>query len=71
MLKLLRLIKAESPASVEALAEIAGRDLKSVNTDLKVLKELSLVSLNKKQQGKARVRPEVEFDKLNIEIALT
>lgn len=70
-LELLKAIKEKSPGSIYELAKIVGRDLKSVNIDVHVLKEYWLVSLEKSQEGRARVRPEVSFDKLNIEIALT
>ena len=68
--ELLKAIKEKSPGSVYELAKLAGRDLKSVNTDLKILKSLGLVSLHKSNEGRTRVKPIVEFDKLNIEIAL-
>lgn len=69
-LEMLRAIKEKSPESVYELANALGRDLKSVNTDLKVLKEYWLVSLDKSDKGRSRVKPTVEFDKLNVEIAL-
>ena len=68
--ELLKAIKEKSPESVYELAKLVGRDLKSVNTDLKILKSLGLVSLRKSNEGRARVKPIVEFDKLNIEFAL-
>lgn len=70
-LELLKVIKEKSPGSIYELAKIVDRDLKSVTTDVKVLEEYWLISLEKSEEGRAKVRPEVEFDKLNIEIALT
>jgi len=69
-IRLLRAIKEKSPNSVYELANMLGRDLKSVNTDLLVLKEYWLVSLAKSKEGRVRVKPRVEFDKLKVEIAL-
>lgn len=69
-LELLKIIKERAPESVYELARIAGRNLKSVNTDLKVLKEYDLVKLRKSINGRAKVKPEVDFDKLTIEIPL-
>ncbi len=69
-LEMLKVIKKKSPNSVYELAKILGRDLKSVNTDLQVLEEYWLVTLEKSEEGRAKVKPEVSFDKLSIEIAL-
>ncbi|MBI2176689.1 hypothetical protein HYU40_05095 [Candidatus Woesearchaeota archaeon] len=68
--ELLKAIKEKSPESVYGLAKLVSRDLKSVSTDLKILKSLGLVSLAKSNEGRFRVRPEVLFDKLSIEIAV-
>ena len=70
-MELLRVIKAKSPDSIYGLAKIVGRDLKSVNTDISVLKDMGLVSLEKEPNERRRVRPVVDFDKLNVEIALS
>mgnify|MGYP001613649252 FL=1 len=69
-LELLRVIKEKSPESIYELAKVVDRDLKSVTTDVKVLEEYWLVSLEKSEEGRTKVKPEVSFDKLNIEIAL-
>ena len=69
-IELLRVIKEKSPESMYELVKLVGRDLKSVNTDLHVLEEYWLVSLEKSKEGRAKVKPQVSFDKLNIEIAL-
>lgn len=69
-IELLRVIREREPTSIYELAKFADRDLKSVNLDLAILKQLDLVSLEKSKEGRARVKPEVSFDKLNIEIAL-
>ena len=70
-LELLKVIKEKSPGSIYELAKIVDRDLKSVTTDVKVLEEYWLVSLEKSEEGRKKTKPEVSFDKLNIEIALT
>ena len=69
-LEMLKAIKERSPGSVYELAKLLGRDLKSVNTDLHVLEEYWLVSLEKSEEGRTKVKPQVSFDKLNIEIVL-
>ncbi len=69
-LELLKVIREKSPDSIYELAKMVNRDLKSVATDVKVLKDYWLISLEKSKKGRSRVKPEIEFDKLNIEIAL-
>lgn len=70
-LELLKVIKEKSPDSVYELANLVGRDLKTVNDDLAALKYYGLVSLTKSKEKRAKVKPEVLFDKLSIEIPLS
>src|SRR3989338_4100194 len=67
---LLKAIKERSPDSVYELAGIVNRDLKSVNDDLKILKGLGLISLRKSQEKRVRVKPSVEFDRLDVQIPI-
>ena len=69
-MELLHLIKQHSPESIYELAKIVNRDLKSVNTDIDVLVDLGLVSLEKLKEERKKTKPYVEFDKLNVEITL-
>lgn len=69
-LELLHLIKEHRPESVYALAKIAHRDLKSVNTDLETLKELGFVSVEESDEGRHKVRPMIDFDTVQVEIAI-
>lgn len=69
-IELLRTIKKYEPDSIYALAKIVKRDLKSVNTDLKILVDLGLVTLEKHQEERKKTRPKVEYDKLNVEIII-
>lgn len=65
-LELLSVIRHRKPNSVYELSKLLKRDMKSVNTDLKILEENDLVSLKKISNGRQRVIPVVEFDKINI-----
>src|SRR3989339_1357958 len=65
-LELLSVIKHKKPQSVYKLSKLLNRDLKSINTDLKVLKENDFVELRKVNEGRQRVVPVVEFDKIDI-----
>lgn len=69
-LELLHLIKKHHPDSLYQLAKIADRDLKSVNIDLDALKEMGFVSVQETEDGRHRVKPKVEFDTLQVEIAI-
>ena len=67
-MEVLKAIKEKSPDSIYELAGIVKRDLKSVNGDIKILKDLGLVSLEKERSVRKRVKPIVEFDRLNVGI---
>ena len=69
-MELLHAIKRQSPGSIYELAKIVDRDLKSVNTDIDVLVNLGLVSLEKIKDERKKSRPSVDFDRLNVEIAI-
>jgi predicted transcriptional regulator len=67
-LLILKTVKEQSPSSVYELAKMLGRDLKNVNQDLKLLAEVGLVTLEKKQTDKKRVIPHVDYSKILLEI---
>ena|SRR3989344_1414479 len=69
-IELLHIIKHDNPGSMYELAKIANRDFKSVTTDIAILKELNLVSLEKIKDGRIRVKPKVNFNKINVEITI-
>lgn len=69
-IEMLHAIRQKQPESVYELAKLLNRDLKSVNTDLAVLKRLDLVQLEKRKLGRTRVIPRVLFDKMQVNIAI-
>lgn len=69
-LELLHIIRKHSPDSIYELAKITNRDLKSVNTDINVLVNLGLISLEKTVTERQKTKPRVEFDRLNVEIVI-
>ncbi len=69
-LELLQAIKQEQPDSIYELAQLVHRDLKSVNTDLTILEELGIISLQKTHDARERVKPILEFEKINVEIVI-
>jgi len=68
-MELLHIIKNQAPESIYELAKLVKRDLKSVNTDIKVLVDLELVSLERLKERR-KMKPTASFDKLNIEITI-
>lgn len=69
-LELLHIIRKEEPESIYELAKQADRDLKSVNSDVEILADVGLVSLEEVYEERKKIRPFVEFDKLQVEIAI-
>ncbi len=67
-LLLLKAIRERNPRSVYELAKILERDLKNVNQDLKLLSEIGLVTLERKETDKKRIMPCVDYSKILIEI---
>ena len=69
-LELLHVIKKQEPDSVYELAKIVKRDIKNVNDDLLVLKDIGLVSVFKARKGRERIIPRVNYDKIQLEIGV-
>lgn len=69
-LELLHIIKQKNPESIYELAKEAKRDLKSVNTDIQILTNSGLVSLEELYKERKKMKPILEFDKLQVEIAV-
>ncbi len=67
-LLILKAIREHKPKSVYELAGILGRDLKNVNQDLKLLCEIGLVTLERREKGKKRVMIHVDYSKILLEI---
>lgn len=67
-LELISIVRRKKPQSIYELSKILNRDLKSVNTDLKVLKENDFIEFRKINHGRQRVVPVVEFDKIDISV---
>jgi len=69
-LALLTLIKEKHPMSLQELARLAGRDMKSIVTDIEILEGLDLVVMNRKKKGRRESIPTVEYDRIEMEIAV-
>lgn len=67
-LELLSIVKHKKPKSVYELSKLLKRDLKSVNTDLKVLKDNDFIELQKIDEGRHRLIPKVNFENIKITV---
>ena len=67
--KILNVIKAQSPASIYALAKFLKRDFKSVREDINLLKTFGFIELKPGSTGnRKRLKPEIIIDNLQINI---
>ena len=69
-LEILRMIKKKHPSSVYELAKILKRDAKNVTQDLEYLKDIGLVEIKRTKEKKERTIPQVNYDKIDLEIAV-
>ena len=69
-LELLHLIKERHPESLQELARLAKRDMKSIVTDINILEELDLIDMKRKKEGRRESVPTVEYDRINLDIAV-
>lgn len=64
---LLKLIRDKQPGSLKELATMAGRDLKNISEDVKVLTEMGLVELTRHNRAK---QPHLACEGIRLEIAI-
>jgi len=69
-LELLHLIKEKHPESLQELARLTRRDMKSIVTDIKILEDLELIDMKRKKEGRRESVPTVEYDRINLDIAV-
>lgn len=69
-LELLRLIREKQPESLQGLSRLAKRNIKSVATDIALLEDLGLVGMKRKKEGRRESTPTVNYNKINLEIAV-
>ncbi|MBN1377078.1 HTH domain-containing protein [Candidatus Woesearchaeota archaeon] len=69
-LELLRVIRHKKPGSIYELAKLVNRTPENVNTDIKLLKKLGFVEIEKVKDIRTRIVPEVNYNKMTLEIAV-
>ncbi len=67
--RILHVIKNKRPNSIYNLAKILKRDLKSVNTDIKLLERFGFIDMISEKTGKReRLRPIIVVDSIRINL---
>ncbi len=69
-LEMLHAIKESRPSSVYELAKTLDRDIKNVTQDLEYLSDIGLVEMKRTRDKRERITPEVNYDKIDLEIAV-
>lgn len=67
---ILSVVRHKKPQSVYELSKLLKRDLKSVNTDLKVLKDNEFIELQKIAEGRHRLIPRANFENIKITVSV-
>jgi predicted transcriptional regulator len=67
-IRILKVIKTEHPASIYELAKKLRRDIKNTFNDVQFLAQAGLVELKKTTDARERTVPEVNYDKILLEI---
>lgn len=69
--RILHICKTKKPESIYKLAKLLGRDFKAVRSDIKVLVHFGFIELiSSHKQGRERLRPVVDADKIVITVNL-
>lgn len=66
-LELLNIIRNSKPESIHQLASLVHRNIKNVAGDVKLLSQIGLVET---REIRNRVAPEVDYDEIDLRIAL-
>ena len=67
----LNMIKTQNPSSIYELAKKLGRNFKSVNNDVKLLKKFGFIELKEEfVKKRKRLKPIIVVDTLNISVKL-
>ncbi len=67
-LRIIKTIKKEHPQSIYELAKMVHRDIKNTFDDVQFLAQAGLVELKKTKNGREKTTPEVDYDRILLEI---
>lgn len=66
-IELLKVIKTTRPGSINELASLAHRNIKNVAEDIKLLAQVGLLEIKEEHN---RLAPEVDYDEIDVRIAV-
>jgi len=69
-LRILKTVRRDHPSSIYELAKILGRDVKNTHEDVRFLEQAGMLELKKSDAGRGVVTPEVNYEKILLEIAV-
>jgi predicted transcriptional regulator len=69
-LRILKIIKKDRPTSIYELAKILRRNVKNTFGDVQFLAQAGLVQLRKTKDIRAKTTPEVNYDRILLEITV-
>ena len=69
-IELLRAIRHKKPKSVYELAKLVNRSVDNVNNDVRFLEQLGFIETEKIKNGRHKLMPSVDFDKIEIELPI-
>ena len=69
-IELLKVIKHKKPKSVYELAKLVNRSVDNVNNDVRFLEQLGFIETEKIKNGRHKLTPSVDFDKIEIELPI-
>lgn len=69
-LELIHIIRENKPQSIQELSRLAQRDIKNVMDDMRLLKDLGLVEIKKRDKGRKESTPYVDYNIIELKIAV-
>ena len=69
-IELLKAIRHKKPHSVYELAKLVDRSVDNVNNDIRLLEQMGFLETEKTKEGRSRLMPLVDFDKIEIELPI-
>lgn len=69
-IRLLRMVHERTPKSIYELAKLLGRDRKNVTEDIKMLEAVGLIERKAAKNGKEKVELVVDYDRIQMDIAV-
>lgn len=69
-IELLKTIRHKKPKSVYELAKLVNRSVDNVNNDVRLLEQMGFLETEKTKDGRSKVIPLVDFDKIEIELPI-